>query len=114
MNPSIPSTEASRRGFFQLTLGWLAAIFAVTASAAGAVRFLVPNVLFEPDQRFKAGKPDDYLETHSAAFRRFARTWAARSTAQAKAIIARVMAVCLTTKAWSKAVPLRVRWIGFP
>jgi cytochrome b6-f complex iron-sulfur subunit len=54
--------ETSRRGFFQLTLGWLAAIFAATASAAGAVRFLVPNVLFEPDQRFKAGKPDDYLD----------------------------------------------------
>ncbi len=48
MNSSAPDKETSRRGFFQLTLGWLAAIFAVTASAAGAVRFLVPNVLFEP------------------------------------------------------------------
>ena len=54
MNPSAPDKEISRRGFFQLTLGWLAAIFAATASAAGAVRFLVPNVLF--------GKPDDYLD----------------------------------------------------
>src|ERR1019366_3858429 len=62
MNPSAPDKETSRRGFFQLTLGWLAAIFALTASAAGAVRFLVPNVLFEPDQRFKAGKPNDYLD----------------------------------------------------
>ena len=62
MNSSAPGQETSRRGFLQLTLGWLAAIFAVTASAAGAVRFLVPNVLFEPDQQFKAGKPDDYLD----------------------------------------------------
>jgi cytochrome b6-f complex iron-sulfur subunit len=62
MNPAEPKNETSRRGFFQLALGWLAAIFAVAASAAGAVRFLVPNVLFEPDQRFKAGKPDDYLD----------------------------------------------------
>ncbi|MGA2176564.1 MAG: ubiquinol-cytochrome c reductase iron-sulfur subunit [Verrucomicrobiota bacterium] len=62
MIPSTPGNETSRRGFFQLTLGWLAAVFAVTASAAGTVRFLVPNVLFEPDQRFKAGKPDDYLD----------------------------------------------------
>jgi len=46
MNTSAPGEETSRRGFFQLTLGWLAAVFAVTASAAGAVRFLVPNVLF--------------------------------------------------------------------
>jgi len=62
MNPSAPANETSRRGFFQLTLGWLAAIFAMTASGAAAVRFLVPNVLFEPDQRFKAGKPGDYLD----------------------------------------------------
>ncbi len=62
MNPPSSENQTSRRSFFQLTLGWLSAAFAVTASAAGAVRFLVPNVLFEPDQRFKAGKPDDYLD----------------------------------------------------
>lgn len=62
MNHSPAEIEASRRGFFRLTLGWLAAAFAVVASTAGAVRFLVPNVLFEPSQRFKAGKPDDYLD----------------------------------------------------
>jgi len=62
MNHSPPEKETSRRGFFRLALGWLAAIFAATASAAGAARFLVPNVLFEPDQRFKAGKPEDYLD----------------------------------------------------
>jgi cytochrome b6-f complex iron-sulfur subunit len=54
--------EVSRRGFFQLTLGWLAGTLAVAASAAGAVRFLVPNVLFEPSLIFKAGKPDDYAD----------------------------------------------------
>lgn len=54
--------EVSRRGFFELTLGWLAATLAVLASAAGAVRFLVPNVLFEPSLIFKAGKPDDYAD----------------------------------------------------
>ena len=59
MNPSTTQwpDDVSRRGFFQLTLGWLAGTFAVAASAAGAVRFLVPNVLFEPSQRFKAGRP---------------------------------------------------------
>src|ERR1039458_1550904 len=62
MNSSLPVKKIPRRGFLRLTFGWMAAIFAVTASAAGAVRFLVPNVLFEPDQRFKAGKPDDYLD----------------------------------------------------
>jgi len=58
-----PSNHAvSRRGFFQLTLGWLAGSFAIGATAAAAVRFLVPNVLFEPSQRFKAGRPEDYAD----------------------------------------------------
>jgi cytochrome b6-f complex iron-sulfur subunit len=35
---------------------------AVAASAVGAIRFLVPNVLFEPSQVFKAGKPEDYAD----------------------------------------------------
>ena len=62
MNSPLPTNpnDVSRRGFFQLTLGWLAGTLAVAASAAGAVRFLVPNVLFEPSQRFRVGKPEDY------------------------------------------------------
>jgi Rieske Fe-S protein len=62
MNHSTPNNQndVSRRGFFQLTLGWLAGTFAIAASAVGAVRFLVPNALFEPSEIFKAGKPDDF------------------------------------------------------
>ena len=60
MNPIAPDKQISRRGFFELTLGWIAAMFAVCASAVGAVRFLVPNVLFEPSLVFKAGKPEDF------------------------------------------------------
>lgn len=63
MDHSPPSNdEVSRRGFVRLTLGWLAATFAVAASAVGSVRFLVPNVLFEPSLNFKAGRPDDYAD----------------------------------------------------
>ena len=51
------AAQVTRRSFLQLTFGWLAGLFAVAASAAGAVRFLVPNVLFEPSEVFKAGKP---------------------------------------------------------
>ena len=58
---TIPASNAvPRRGFLQLTLGWLATTLAFAASVAASVRFLVPNVLFEPSLRFKAGKPDDY------------------------------------------------------
>jgi len=62
MNHSHQDPAVSRRNFFELTFGWCAAAFAVSATAAGALRFLVPNVLFEPSQQFKAGKPDDYLD----------------------------------------------------
>ena len=43
-----------------LTLGWLASLFALAASGFATVRSLIPNVLYEPSRRFKAGKPTDY------------------------------------------------------
>ena len=52
--------KVTRRGFFELALGWFAGSFAAAATAAAAARFLVPNVLYEPSQRFKAGRPDDH------------------------------------------------------
>jgi cytochrome b6-f complex iron-sulfur subunit len=62
VNHSADNQEVSRRGFFELTLGWLAGTFAAAASAVASVRFLVPNVLFEPSLRFKAGKPEDFSD----------------------------------------------------
>ncbi len=61
MNPS-PHDESgiSRRSFFQLSMGWVAGTFAAAATALATVRFLVPNVVFEPAQLFKAGAPEDY------------------------------------------------------
>lgn len=50
----------SRRGFLWLTLGWFTSSFALVASSFATVRALVPNVLYEPSRRFKAGKPEDY------------------------------------------------------
>ena len=51
----------SRRGFLSwITAGWLA-FGALTASTLiGTVRFLFPNVLFEPPQTFRAGFPEEY------------------------------------------------------
>ncbi len=54
--------EVSRRNFLQLSLGWVAAAFATAAASAAAVRFLVPNVLYEPSWRFKVGRPEDYAD----------------------------------------------------
>jgi cytochrome b6-f complex iron-sulfur subunit len=60
MNP--PQDQLKRRTFISLTLGWCSAIFALGASLAAAGRFLVPNVLYEPERPFKALKPEDYAE----------------------------------------------------
>ncbi len=57
-----PNDKLQRRSFLTLALGWCSTLFALGASLAAAGRFLVPNVLNEPNRRFKALKPDDYPE----------------------------------------------------
>jgi cytochrome b6-f complex iron-sulfur subunit len=57
-----PNDSLQRRTFLALTLGWSSTLLALGASLAAAGRFLVPNVLYEPNRRFKALKPDDYTE----------------------------------------------------
>ena len=57
-----PNDKLQRRTFLTLSLGWCSAAFALAASMAAAGRFLVPNVLYEPDRRYKALKPEDYPE----------------------------------------------------
>ena len=57
---TLPDNGSSRRHFIMLTLGWLASLFALAASGFATVRSLIPNVLYEPSRRFKAGKPTDY------------------------------------------------------
>lgn len=57
-----PNNQMHRRTFVTLWLGWFSALFAAGASLAAAGRFLVPNVLYEPDRRFKALKPEEYPE----------------------------------------------------
>ncbi len=58
--PDQSSDKLKRRDFFSLTLGWCSALFAFIASTAAAARYMIPNVLYEPDRRFKAQKPDEY------------------------------------------------------
>lgn len=54
---NLPGT---RRGFLSLLLGWSAFLLSMASSSAAALRFLVPNVLYEPPSRFKIGRPRDY------------------------------------------------------
>src|ERR1051326_8696932 len=64
MNEQKPQSNnaLSRRDFVQLVLGWISALLAMGASAAATVRFMIPNVLYEADRRYKALKPEDYPE----------------------------------------------------
>jgi len=54
---SIFTGEVTRRGF--VTAAWAALLGFFAAGAAGAARFMFPNVLYEPSQRFKLGKAKD-------------------------------------------------------
>lgn len=62
---AVPATKresaVTRRSFFSwLALAWGAFSAAMGVLTTATVRFLFPNVLFEPPSLFKAGYPEDY------------------------------------------------------
>jgi cytochrome b6-f complex iron-sulfur subunit len=66
--PSVPPLKAtplrgdvSRRGFLSvLGLGWATFTAASAAGLGATLRFMMPNVLYEPPQQFKAGFPTEF------------------------------------------------------
>ena len=53
--------DVSRRGFFSvLGQAWFAFSVASAASLGAMLRFMMPNVLYEPPQEFKAGFPTEF------------------------------------------------------
>jgi len=53
--------KISRKTFLNwLTIGWIAFAAATGGFFTVMIRFLFPNVLFEPPQSFKIGVPDDF------------------------------------------------------
>lgn len=60
-SPGSDNNDIRRRGFFRwLALGWLAFAAATGGFFIVIIRFLYPNVLFEPVQTFKIGFPDEF------------------------------------------------------
>ena len=54
--------DINRRSFFSwLSFGWVGFVAATGGFFTMMLRFLFPNVLFEPVQTFRAGYPDDYI-----------------------------------------------------
>jgi cytochrome b6-f complex iron-sulfur subunit len=53
--------DISRRGLFSvLGAGWVTFSVASAAGVGAMVRFMMPNVLYEPPQEFKAGFPSEF------------------------------------------------------
>lgn len=56
--------DRTRRDFLAsipwLAVAWATLTAAIGGALAGTVRFLYPNVLYEPPQQFKVGFPEDY------------------------------------------------------
>jgi cytochrome b6-f complex iron-sulfur subunit len=78
-NPS-RTDGVTRRGFLaSLGVGW--ALFSLGAGAGllGIVRFLFPNVLFEPPMTFKAGMPSDFGTGVDERFKETNGTWIVRA-----------------------------------
>lgn len=58
----ITTKPISRRSFLSLLLGWLSFLGALGSFLASVVRFFFPNVLFEPNENYKIGFPEDYVD----------------------------------------------------
>jgi cytochrome b6-f complex iron-sulfur subunit len=58
---SAAKKEVTRRSFFSwLAIAWGAFAAAMGVASTATLRFLFPNVLFEPPSSFRAGFPEDY------------------------------------------------------
>jgi len=76
-----PSAGMTRRGFLgSLGVGWALFIMGAGAGTLGIVRFLFPNVLFEPPSTFKAGFPSDYGLGVDERFKETNGAWLVRTT----------------------------------
>ena len=75
-----------RRGFIKKLFSWLGVGWAAFLGATGGfftimIRFLFPNVLFEPPQSFKIGVPEDFSPgTVDLRFKKDYNVWIVRET----------------------------------
>ena len=77
--PVPQAAQMTRRSF--LWTAWAAFAAFIGGSAASMGRFMLPNVLYESPQVFKAGKPEDYPLGISEKFKKSQRTWIVRTPA---------------------------------
>jgi cytochrome b6-f complex iron-sulfur subunit len=74
-----PGIWRMNRRHFLSTGGWWAFFVFIGIAVAGAVRGLVPRVLFEPPSSFRAGTPDQFpVGTVSEQYKESQRVWIVR------------------------------------
>ncbi len=71
--------ELSRKEFLR-KLGWACFATYMVGSVLAMLRFMFPNVLYEPPTSFKAGKPDEYpINSVSTKWTKSKRVWVVRT-----------------------------------
>lgn len=93
-----PKADMSRGDFLWAGWGMLAAFFAATA-AAGA-RFMFPNVIYEPSQKFNAGQAATYDLGVSTKWLNEQRVWIVRTPSGFYAMWARCTHLGCTPNWW--------------
>lgn len=96
--PAKPAAPISRGDFLWAGWGMLAAFFAATA-AAGA-RFMFPNVIYEPSQKFNAGPAAGYDVGVSTKWLNEQRVWIVRTPSGFYAMWARCTHLGCTPNWW--------------
>ncbi len=78
-NTSVPGSQGTTRRDFLWT-AWAAFATFIAGTAAAMGKFMLPNVLYESPQIFKAGKPEDYAPGVSTKWTKQQRVWIVRTS----------------------------------
>src|ERR1700693_6468312 len=87
--PHLYPEGAPRRSTLKwMTLAWIGFAAATVAGLTASMRFMFPNVLFEPPTRFKAGDPSTYSPGVDERGKEEYGIWIVRATHATYALLA--------------------------
>jgi cytochrome b6-f complex iron-sulfur subunit len=88
--PDVLPDGVTRRSTLKwMTVAWVGFAAATGAGLTATLRFLFPNVLFEPPTRFKAGDPSTYSFGVDERWKEKYGVWIVRNTESIYALVAR-------------------------
>ena len=87
--PDLDTDGVTRRSTLKwMTLAWVSFAAATAAGLTATLRFMFPNVLFEPPTRFKAGDPSTYSPGVDERWKEKYGVWIVRNTTSIYALVA--------------------------